>query len=178
MLLGTLTCILNIKVLPCHIDLILLLFCACINKFFYPFVLTGFVNLKSKLKMIETLMPMDFMKTVDKLSDCFTDKQVSDVYNCQSSITANQMILKYLTANLNSVKDMLAFCVQLETISTSHKLDMIISDLKKSCKFTSLLCDYFRANLPYLAKQVAMCSEYDNGQLWTLCQINIKLDLT
>ena len=96
------------------------------------------MELRSQLKVVENLMPMNFMKTVEKLSDCFTDKQVSDVYNCQSSKTANQLILKYLTANLNSVKDMLAFCVQLETISTSHKLDMIISDLKKSCKFADL----------------------------------------
>ncbi|XP_065894746.1 uncharacterized protein [Dysidea avara] len=93
----------------------------------------GFVQFRSHLQTIEDLMPVDFMRTTDKLYDCFTDSQVGNVFNCESSIVANQLIIKYLTVNLSDVKDLLTLCTQLKKISTSHKLDMVISDIRKSC---------------------------------------------
>ena len=80
-------------------------------------------------------MPMDFMLTTDILNDCFTVSQVSDVFNSKDSIAANQLIIKYLTANLSNTKDLLELCTRLQKISTSPKLDRVISDLEKSCKF-------------------------------------------
>ena len=127
--------------------LIFLTFIMSVDSLLYP--LTGFVQLRSKLKKLDNLMPMNFQKTVDKLSDCFTDKQVSDVFNCQSPKAANEMILKSLTANLSSAKNLLKICEQLEMISTSDKLDMMIGDLKESCKFPDKQVDMW--SLVYLS---------------------------
>ncbi|XP_065894743.1 uncharacterized protein [Dysidea avara] len=92
----------------------------------------GFVKFKSHMQTIQDFMPVDFMGTTDILHDCFTDSQVSDVFNCESSIAANQLILKYLTANLSDVKDLLEFCTQLEKISKSLKMNTIISDIRSA----------------------------------------------
>ncbi|XP_065894736.1 uncharacterized protein [Dysidea avara] len=93
----------------------------------------GFAHFISRLQAIEVLMPMDFMLTTDILNDCFTVSQVSDVFNSKDSIAANQLIIKYLTANLSNTKDLLELCTRLQKISTSPKLDRVISDLEKSC---------------------------------------------
>ena len=98
------------------------------------FFISGFVKFKSHMQTIQDFMPVDFMGTTDILHDCFTDSQVSDVFNCESSIAANQLILKYLTANLSDVKDLLEFCTQLEKISKSLKMNTIISDIRSSCE--------------------------------------------
>ena len=92
------------------------------------------MQLRSHLQTIVDLMPSDFKQTTDKLHDCFTDTQVGDVFNSESSEAANQLIIKYLTANLFGVKDVLKFCSQLEKISTSLELDKVISDIRRSCK--------------------------------------------
>ena len=80
-------------------------------------------------------MPVEFVQSVDKLHHCFTDQQVADVYNCESSRDANGLILKHLTAKMVGVNDIITFCTQMEEISTSLKLDTVIKDLKRSCKF-------------------------------------------
>jgi len=80
-------------------------------------------------------MPIEFVQSVDKLTHCFTDRQVADVYNCESFRDANGLIIKYLTANLVGVSDIITFCTEMEKISTSPKLNTVIKDLKRSCKF-------------------------------------------
>jgi len=92
-------------------------------------------------------MPMDFMKTIDQLNDCFTDRQVSDVFNCEGSKSANQLILKYLTANLNGAKGLSELCTYLEMISTSENFDNIITDLRSSCKSIKCLSECVLINL-------------------------------
>jgi len=96
------------------------------------FLIPGFQQFRSHLQSIEDLMPEDFVKTVDQLGDCFTDRQVSDVLNCQSPKAANHSIIEFLAVNF--VQDLPKLCTQLEKISTSPEFVMVISDIRKSCK--------------------------------------------
>ena len=105
---------------------------------------SGFVQFRSKLPTVENLMPVEFVRSVEKLNHCFTERQVTEIHKCESSKDANGLIIKYLTANMVGVNDIVTFCTQMEKVSTSPNLGMLIKDLKRSCKFN--LCCIFKYN--------------------------------
>ena len=88
-------------------------------------------------------MPEDLKQTTDQLHDFFTVSQVCDVLNSTSTKVGNQLIIKHLTANLKGVKDLIEVYTQLEKISTSSKLNAVISEFKRLSKFVYLhVCKY------------------------------------
>ena len=98
-------------------------------------------------------MPDNYEQSIGKLQNYISDDQICMILSSSNSTTANKMILDCLIERMNSREELLDLCDQLETISTSHQLNMLISEIRSgkhmyilkyaSCECTSVLCINF-----------------------------------
>jgi len=75
-------------------------------------------------------MPDNYEQTVGKLQNYISDDQICIILSSSNSSTANKIILDCLIERMSYREDMLDLCDQLETISSSDQLNMLISEIK------------------------------------------------
>ena len=75
-------------------------------------------------------MPDNYEQSVGKLQNYISDDQICMILSSSNSTTANKIILDCLIERMSRKKELLDLCDQLETISTSHHLMMVISEIK------------------------------------------------
>ena len=75
-------------------------------------------------------MPDNYEQSVGKLQNYISDDQICMILSTSNSTTANKIILDCLIERMSCKNELLDLCDQLETISTSHQLNMLISDIK------------------------------------------------
>ena len=75
-------------------------------------------------------MPENYEQSVGKLQNYINDDQICMILSSSNSTTANKMILDCLIERMSCREELLDLCDQLETISTSHQLNMLISEIR------------------------------------------------
>ena len=75
-------------------------------------------------------MPDSYEQSVGKLQDYISDDQICMILSSSDSITANKIILDCLIERMSCREEVLDLCNQLETITTSHQLMMVISEIR------------------------------------------------
>ena len=75
-------------------------------------------------------MPDNYEQSVGKLQDYISDDQICMILSSSDSITANKIILDCLIERMSCREEVLDLCNQLETITTSHQLMMVISEIQ------------------------------------------------
>ena len=75
-------------------------------------------------------MADDYELTVGKLQNYISDDQICVILSSSNSTIANKLILDYLIERMSCREEILDLCNQLEKITTSHDMKMIISQLR------------------------------------------------
>ncbi|XP_065907106.1 uncharacterized protein [Dysidea avara] len=89
-----------------------------------------FFQLKEHYQTILNLMPDNFEVTVGKLQKFIGDDQICRILNSTSSSTANKLILDCLIERMTYKEELLDFCHQLDSISTSQQLRLTINKIR------------------------------------------------
>ena len=98
--------------------------CVCIS------FLSDFNELKAHYHTILRLMPGDYELTVGKLLNYISDDQICIILSSSNSTTANKIILDCLIERMNSKEALLDLCDQLENVTTSHDLKIVINKIQ------------------------------------------------
>lgn len=75
-------------------------------------------------------MPDNYEQTVGKLQNYISDDQICIILSSSNSSTANKIILDGLIERMSCREELLDLCDQLETISTSNQLTMVINEIR------------------------------------------------
>ena len=75
-------------------------------------------------------MPDDYELTVGKLQNYISFDQICLVLSSSHSTIANQLILDYLIERISRREELLDLCHQLESIVTSHDMNIVINDIR------------------------------------------------
>ena len=75
-------------------------------------------------------MPDDYELTVGKLQNFISDSNICAILSSSDSTTANKIILDCLIERINHKEQLLHLCDQLEIITTSHALKVVIRDIR------------------------------------------------
>ena len=92
--------------------------------------ITDFTKLKAHYHTILRLMPVDYELTAGKLVNCISDDQMCTILSSNNSTIANKIILDCLIEGMSCREELLDFCDQLEKITTSHDMKIVIHDIK------------------------------------------------
>ena len=91
-----------------------------------------FTELKAHYHTILQLMPNDYELTVGKLLSYISDDQICVILSSSNSTIANKIILDCLIERMSCREELLDLCAQLENISTSHDLKIVINEIHSS----------------------------------------------
>ena len=91
---------------------------------------TGFTSLHTRYHSILQLMSDNYEQSVGKLLNYISDDQICMILDSSNSTTANKIILDCLIERMSCREGLLDLCDQLETISTSHQLNTLISEIR------------------------------------------------
>ena len=91
---------------------------------------TDFTELRDHYHNILHLMPDDYELTVGKLQNYISDDQICVILSSNNSSFANKLILDYLIERMSCREELLDLCDQLESITTSHDMKLIINQLR------------------------------------------------
>ena len=91
---------------------------------------TDFTELRAHYHNILHLMPDDYELTVGKLQNYISDDQICVVLSSSNSYIANKLILDNLIERMSCREELLDLCYQLESITTSHDMKLIIDELR------------------------------------------------
>ena len=75
-------------------------------------------------------MPDNYEQSVGKLQNYISDDQICMILSSSNFTTANKTILDCLIEKMSRREELLDLCNQLETISTSHQLNILISEIR------------------------------------------------
>ena len=75
-------------------------------------------------------MPDNYEQSVGKLQNYISDDQICMILSSSNSTTANKMILDCLIERMSCREELLDLCAQLDIISTSPQLNMLISEIR------------------------------------------------
>ena len=89
-----------------------------------------FAQLKMHYHAILQLMPDDYEQSIEKLQNYISDDQICMILSSSNSSIANKKILDCLIDKMSCTEELLHLCNQLESISASHQLIMIISEIR------------------------------------------------
>ncbi|XP_065894103.1 uncharacterized protein [Dysidea avara] len=89
-----------------------------------------FTQLKTHYHTILQLMPDNYEQSVGKLQNYISDDQICMILSSSNSTAANKKILDCLIERMSCKEELLDLCDQLETITTSHQLTMVISEMR------------------------------------------------
>ena len=93
-------------------------------------IITDFTKLKTHYHTILCLMPDDYELTVGKLVNCISDDQICTILSSSNSTVANKMILDCLIERMRCREELLDLCDQLEIITTSHDMKIVINEIR------------------------------------------------
>ena len=91
---------------------------------------TDFTELRTNYHAILHLMPDDYELTIGKLQNYISFDQICVVLSSSNSATANKIILDHLIERMSCREEVLDLCDQLDSITTSHDMKMIINELR------------------------------------------------
>ncbi|XP_065894609.1 uncharacterized protein [Dysidea avara] len=89
-----------------------------------------FSQLRTHYQSILRLMPDNYEQSVGKLQNYISDDQICMILSSGDYTTANKIILDCLIERMSCREELLDLCDQLETISTSQQLNMLISKIR------------------------------------------------
>ena len=92
--------------------------------------LTDFTELKNHYHAIIRLMPKEYEITVGKLQNNISDDKICVILNSSNSTTANKIILDCLIEGVNCREELLDLCDQLEIVTTSQDMKIIINEIR------------------------------------------------
>jgi len=75
-------------------------------------------------------MSDNYEQSVGKLQNYISDDQICMILSSSDSSTANKIILDGLIERMSCREELLDLCDQLETISTSNQLTMVINEIR------------------------------------------------
>ena len=87
-------------------------------------------------------MPDDYEQSVGKLLNYISDDQICMILSSSNSTAANKIILDCLIERMSRKEELLDLCDQLETITTSHQLNMLISKMRSGEQYELTTCLY------------------------------------
>ena len=91
---------------------------------------SDFTLLRTHYHTILQLMPDNYEQSVGKLQNFISDDQICMILSSSNSTTANKIILDCLIERMSCREELLDLCDQLETITTSHQLMIVISEIR------------------------------------------------
>ena len=91
---------------------------------------TDFTELRAQYHNILHLMPDDYEMTVGKLQNYISFDQICVILSTSNSATANKIILDNLIERMNCREELPDLCDQLESITTSHDMNIMINELR------------------------------------------------
>ena len=91
---------------------------------------TDFTELRINYHAILRLMPDDYELTIGKLQNYISFDQICVILSSNNSTTANKIILDHLIERMSCREELLDLCDQLDSITTSHDMKMIINKLR------------------------------------------------
>ena len=91
---------------------------------------TDFTKLKAHYHTILHLMPNDYELTVGKLQDFISDDKICAILGSGNSTIANKIILDCLIERISCREELLDLCHQLENITTSHDMKIVINEIR------------------------------------------------
>ena len=112
--------------------------CTCVHAAFASH--SDIALFKTHYHTILQLMPDNYEQSVGKLQNYISDDQICMILSSSNSTTANKMILDCLIERMSCREELLDLCDQLETISTSHQLNMLISEIRSGEEFAEMDC--------------------------------------
>ncbi|XP_065894137.1 uncharacterized protein [Dysidea avara] len=136
-----------------------------------------FTQLKTRYHSILQLMPDNYEQSVGMLLNYISDDQICMILSSSNSTTANKIILDCLIERMSCREELLDLCDQLETITASQQLKMMIneirSDAQKSSQFPT-----FTTNIQSLSsnQQHYSTSPGLNSPLYQMTFSDMKLD--
>ena len=92
--------------------------------------ITDFTELRAHYHNILHLMPDDYELTVGKLQNYISFDQICVILSSSNSTIANKLILDYLIERMSCREELLDLCDQLESITTSHDMKIVINDIR------------------------------------------------
>ena len=75
-------------------------------------------------------MPDEYEHSVAKLQSQFSDDHICNILSSSNCKVANNTLLNCLVEKLSIKEDLLDLCDQLEKITSSHEMIVIINDIK------------------------------------------------
>ena len=104
------------------------------------FYFLDFTSLKKHYHAILQWMPDNYQQTANMFINHISDDQICMILNSSNCITANKIILDCLIERMSCREELLDLCDQLDAITTSHQLMVVISELRSGgCNFVELL---------------------------------------
>ena len=88
-------------------------------------------------------MPDNFEQSVGILQNYISDDHICMILSSIDSATANKMILDCLIERMNCREHLLDLCDQLESISTSHQMMMVINEIRSGSYCLCCACNSF-----------------------------------
>lgn len=104
--------------------------------------LLDFALVKAHYHTILRLMPPDYELTIGKLQNCFSDEEICTILCSSDATHANKVILDSLVNKIRNKHELYKLCDQLEMISASHDLNVLITSLRsgKNTLYCILWC--------------------------------------
>ena len=96
----------------------------------YMYTVTGFTEFKAHYHTILRLLPDDYHMTAGKLVNYINDDQICAILSSNNPSIANKMILDCLIEKLSCAEELLDVCVQLENITASHDMRIVINKIR------------------------------------------------
>ena len=75
-------------------------------------------------------MPDEYELTVGKLQDYISFDQICAILSSSNSTSANKIILDCLIERMSYRKELFDLCQQLENITTSHDMKIVINEIR------------------------------------------------
>ena len=91
---------------------------------------TDFTELKAQYYNILQLLPDNYELTVEKLLDYINDDKICAILSSDNSAVANKIILDCLIERMTRKEELLDLCHQLENVTTSNDLKVIINEIR------------------------------------------------
>ena len=92
--------------------------------------ITDFILLKAHYHTILHLMPDEYELTVGKLQNYISVDQICAILSSSNSTSANKIILDCLIERMSCKEELLDLCHQLENITTSHDMKIVINEIR------------------------------------------------
>ena len=75
-------------------------------------------------------MPNNYEQSIGKLQNYISDDQICTILSSDNSFAANKIILNCLIERMSCKEELLDLCNQLEIITSSHQMMMVISEIR------------------------------------------------